>query len=257
MRKKVDKLPIFATRLEALKKQLGITNQKDLAVALGTDQGAISRWTSGKTRPLPAAFIRMASLAQGADKLFFLEEAGVPADFFLGTPMLPAFEKASVAVIAESLGSNADPLGGYGSKEETVTIPLLRNPKTLGTRNSQNPKDVEITLTLPATWFPGTETEKLKAIRLPGQFSPFIEGNVIALVDVSRRDPDRLLGCVVAVRTQTTVEPMRVRKDGSTYFLVPLHEDATHPVRVLRESGTWSILGRIMKWIGDAPASGK
>jgi transcriptional regulator with XRE-family HTH domain len=92
-------------RLAALKESLGVKNQIDFAAALGTDQGTVSRWLNGKSRPLPETLIEMANLAEGADKLFFLEEAGLAPEFFEGSPMLREMREATTKVVAKTLRS--------------------------------------------------------------------------------------------------------------------------------------------------------
>jgi len=246
-------LPAYALRLRALKAALGLKNQGELAAALGTDQGTVSKWMNGKSRPLPEVFTRMAALAQGADKIFFLDQAGIPAEFFDGAPMLMELRGPSTVIVSRALQEESTASELCTSKEPR-TIPLLKSPKKLGSKSLIS-DNVELCLSLPATWFP--ENSDLQAVRFAGSFSPFISGDLIALVDISRKDADRLIGCVVAVKTPTGVEPMTVHKDGPTCFLVPLHEDTEHPVRVLRHSGPWSIVGRVLKWMGDAPPARK
>ncbi len=242
-------------RLAALKESLGVKNQIDFAAALGTDQGTVSKWLNGKSRPLPETLIEIANLAEGADKLFFLEEAGLAPEFFAGSPMLREIQEATTQVVAKTLREGSPTFEALTVKDEPFTIHLLNNPKKLGAPDALQAPNVELALSLPSTWFP--RGSDVQAVRFSGQLSPFIGGDMIALVDVSRSDPDRLLGCIVAVRTPTGAEPMTLRKDGATYFLVPLHEDAEHRVRLLKRTGAWSIVGRVLKWIGDAPPAGE
>jgi transcriptional regulator with XRE-family HTH domain len=76
--------PLWPLRLRALKAKLGYTRQSDFAAALDTRQGVVSTWLSGESRPVPEAFIRIAKLASGEDRVFFLKEAGIPMDASLG-----------------------------------------------------------------------------------------------------------------------------------------------------------------------------
>jgi transcriptional regulator with XRE-family HTH domain len=242
-----------ASRIEEVRTSLGM-NQTIFAEKLGTRPSSVSKWEAGKNKPSPDVFVKIARLADGDQKLFFLEEAGVPLEYFEGAPMLSEIQEAATKVVAGSLRSGSTTLEEYPMTDTPYTIHLLKNPKKLGDPDDVLASNVEIAFNLPAQWFP--KDSAVRAIRFEGEISPFISGELIALVDVSRKDPDRLLGCVVAVRTTNGVEPMKLRKDGHTWFLVPLREDAEHPVRVLRHDGAWSIVGKVLKWIGDAP-SGK
>lgn len=246
-------LPTFALRLQGLMKACGYKNQADFAQALDTKQSHVSKWLNGKARPVPEAFTRMARLAEGEDKLYFLEQAGIPQAFFDGSLMVSELLDASTSLVARTLSTGNEKLE-ICTDEKYLTIPLLKNASKMGSKQPR-PDNVEHCLSLPVSWFPGDA--QVQAIRLAGKYSPFIEGELVALVDVSRRDPDRLLGCVVAVRTTSDVEPMTLRRDGSAYILVPLREDVEHPARILRQDGSWSIVGRVVKWIGDAPQNRK
>jgi transcriptional regulator with XRE-family HTH domain len=75
---KKDELPPYAQRLRELRAKLGFRNQTEFAAALGTRQATVSRWLNGTARPLPEVFTRIAALAHGEDRIFFLKEAGIP-----------------------------------------------------------------------------------------------------------------------------------------------------------------------------------
>jgi len=111
---KKEELPPYALRLRALRDKLGFDRQIEFAAALGTRQATISRWLNGTARPLPLAFMRMAGLAQGEDRIFFLREGGVliedgdPVDpaiaqsFFAGESR-PAKARANLAALLEAI----------------------------------------------------------------------------------------------------------------------------------------------------------
>jgi transcriptional regulator with XRE-family HTH domain len=241
----------IAKRIGDLRRSLGM-NQTQFSKALNTRPSTVSKWESGFNKPSPDVFVRLAKLADGQEKLFFLEEAGVPLEYFDGAPMIPEMREAATQIVAKTLRRGAATLGEYSMGDDPFTIHLLKNPQKLGELDALQPANVELALNLPTNWFPSGAS--VQAVRFHGEFSPLICGELIALVDVSRKDPDRLLGCIVAVRTSSGVEPMTLRRDGRTYLLVPLHETAEHSVKVLRHEGVWSIMGKVLKWIGDAPA---
>jgi transcriptional regulator with XRE-family HTH domain len=240
-------------KLKHARKDLLKLTQAELAEKLGTSQSGIAKWEKGEHRPLPQQFVKIARLLAGKmEALYFYSEAGVPKSFFEdeAAPM-PAILIDTTEGTGESLSDNFDTFRPLVTGGAEVTVQLLRNTQKLGDPQAVHAQDVLQNLTFPSNWFPKGAT--IQAVRFPHEISPFVTGEVIALVDTSRRDPDRLAGSIVVVRTPTATEPMTLRKDGATYFLVPLHEDATHQVRVLRHRGTWSIIGKVLKWIGDAP----
>jgi transcriptional regulator with XRE-family HTH domain len=242
---KIDQVKAVAEHIRALRERLGMT-QTAFARELLTQPSTVSKWESGYNRPSPDVFVRLAKLTDEADKFYFLEEAGVPAAYFYGEKMAPEILRASTEVVARSL-STSSTFASINETNDVCTIPLLERPTELGNSNAM----VSCTLSFPAAWLPQDAT--LQAVMLSNQISPFFEGEVIALVDISRRDPDRLQGCIVAVRTPDGIEPMVLRKDSSIYFLAPLHDGINHPTRVLRANGDWSVVGKILKWIGDSP----
>jgi transcriptional regulator with XRE-family HTH domain len=71
----------FAFRICKLKADLGL-KQKDFARALQTEQGTVSKWLNGKSKPFPDAFVRLSRLAMGEERAFFLNEAGVSENYF-------------------------------------------------------------------------------------------------------------------------------------------------------------------------------
>jgi hypothetical protein len=47
-------------------------------------QGNVSKWEAGKNRPTPDTFALMAKIAPDVDKFYFLDEAGIPRELFMG-----------------------------------------------------------------------------------------------------------------------------------------------------------------------------
>ena len=79
------------------------------------------------------------------------------------------------------------------------------------------------------------------------------DGLMIGMIDVTRKDADRLIGCIVAVHTVCGLEAMKVvdsRRDG-VYLLRPLRSDVD-PL-IVQPDGEGSILGRVVRWIGTTP----
>jgi transcriptional regulator with XRE-family HTH domain len=238
---------VIAAKIRALRESLGMT-QTAFASAVGVRPNSVSQWESGKNKPNPDMLVRLSALADGIDKLFFLGHAGIPDAYFEGGAMISEILDASTKIVAKSLSGSTHTFGGVFDPEGGDRIPLLKQPHQLGEPNAA----MDYSLPLPSQWLPREST--VQAVRLTEKISPFMEGELIALVDTSRRDPDRLTGCIVMVKTQTGVEPMTLRKESNTYILVPLHESQSNPVRLFHAGGDCHILGRVIRWVAEAPS---
>lgn len=121
----------------------------------------------------------------------------------------------------------------------------------LSSLGSVHSADIEQNLSLPASWFPGGGM--IRAIRIEDSaVSPLAEGEIIVLVDISRRDPDRMVDRIVAIQTGEGVRLSRLRKLDSTYILNPLKDGSNQSPRILKLHGENSIVGQVVKWICDA-----
>jgi DNA-binding transcriptional regulator YiaG len=75
--KKLDVVPEVARQIRMLRESRA-ESQTQFAAVLGTMPSAVSKWEAGKNRPTPDAFRRMAVIASGDPKKYFLAEAGIP-----------------------------------------------------------------------------------------------------------------------------------------------------------------------------------
>lgn len=184
--------------------------------------------------PPASAFVKMSELAEEGERQWWRDRAAMQAG------------------LTESPESNVVPQkGSIVSPAPDRNIPVI-SPTKVGDLGSVNPQDVEESLRLPANWF--SMGGVIRAVRVhDNPISPVISGDYLAILDVSRRDPDRLTDCIVATRTVEGIAARWLRRDGNVYFLEPLRE-GTAPLRVLKHDGEDSIVGQVLKWIGDAPA---
>jgi SOS-response transcriptional repressor LexA len=81
--------------------------------------------------------------------------------------------------------------------------------------------------------------------------SPIIGDGYIVIIDTSRRDPKKLIERMVAAREGDGVTIKWLRSDNGTFLLVPQHVTPRHQVRVMRADGDFSIVGEVVKWIGQ------
>lgn len=226
-------------KVRELRKRLGIF-QLPFAEKLGVDQATVSKWEAGKARPTPDAFVRLASLAEGVEKLFFLEHAGLPAEFLDGKSMLPEIQEASHRVVGRALNLDSP---------EPVWVPLLKDPVSAGNPRAIREKDVLDTIPMTRRLVP--RGGQLYAFHVSGDsMAPLVNDGYIVIVDATQRDPKRLVGHMVAAREGDGVTIKWLRKDKDTLLLVPQHISPRIPVRVMRPDDDWDIVGVVVKWIG-------
>jgi transcriptional regulator with XRE-family HTH domain len=221
-------------RLRSLRKSRGL-NQSQFAKLLGVSQSSVAKWESGDLTPSAPCFVQMSELAEAKDRQWWRDRAAAAAGF------------------QHAQGNEIAPRSDAVPNREARMISLI-NPAKVGDLGSVSSTFVEAQLRLPASWFPmGGE---IRAVRVHDHpISPAVSGEFIAIVDISRRDPDRLVDCVVATRAVDGIAPHFLRKNRDVYFLQPLQPDSGQ-VRVLRhDDGEDSIIGQILKWIGNAPGA--
>jgi SOS-response transcriptional repressor LexA len=235
-----------ASRIEKVRNTLGMS-QTTFAETLGTRPSSISKWEAGKNRPSPDVLARIAKLCEGIDKLFFLEEAGIPEEYFAGAPMLREIHEASLEVVAQSLS---------GDTRDQRNIPLLRDAIAAGNPRGIDESEIVAQIPFLKRWLP--RGAQLYAFKVAGDsMAPIICDGYLVIVDAAQRDPKSLVGQMVAAREGDGVTIKWLRKDKDTYLLVPQHVSPRIPVRVMREEDDWSIVGVVLKWIGYPPPTGK
>jgi transcriptional regulator with XRE-family HTH domain len=195
-------------------------SQEDVGKRFDKSQNAVYNWEKGKTAPPIEAIRWLGRQASAAAQRALFVAAGIEDDTEGLLSIVPEFRSIAVLI-------NPDQLG-------------IPDPK------------VDQTISLPAEWLP--ENENIKAARFSSKISNVFGDELIALVDIKYPDPSRLEGCIVIARTPRGNEPMRLRKSGRTFLLESLSGGAPE---VLQNTGDWSILGRVVKWIGDAPSPRK
>ena len=79
--KKKNDVSATASRIEELRNTHG-DSQTAFAERIGTLPSTVSKWEAGRNRPSPEIFARLAQIAKGEDKLYFLGEAGIPEAYF-------------------------------------------------------------------------------------------------------------------------------------------------------------------------------
>ena len=215
-------LAAMGARIRAVRLAKGM-NQKDFALGFEVSQGAISNWEKGVDRPSPRNLAKLASWTAN-DELrdFFLSESGL-ADI-------------------TSKNSTRD--------EKAVSVRLLRDAVAAGTPRALDEEQIDDILVLPRRWFP--RSGELFALKVSGEsMAPIIHNGYLVFVDTSKRDPKKLVERMVAAREGDGVTIKWLRRDGDTFLLVPQHTSPLYPVRVMRAEGDFSIVGEVVKWVGQ------
>jgi SOS-response transcriptional repressor LexA len=215
----------FAIRVNELRKRLGLT-QKELAKICTVSQTQISAWEAGLDNPSLPALVKLGRLAGDPERTWWWEKAG----------------------FAEPEGPN---------EPDIRRIPLLKDAAAAGTPRAIDEKEIESYLSLPQEWV--GRRSSITAIRVVGDsMTPILDEGYIALVDTTVRDPKRLVNQMVVARADDGITIKWLRKERvrgeDMYLLVPNHASVRHQVRVIAEgSDTVSIVGKVVKWIGEPP----
>jgi SOS-response transcriptional repressor LexA len=245
--------PRWAERISAARKKLRMS-QTDFAAALNVGQGNVSKWERGTNKPLPDVFVRIAGLVSGADKLFFWEAAGLRSEYFMGTAektMPSELVRATTQVIAESYA----PIGDRSNKTaEAVLVPLLSGSAAAGNPRSISERDIDQYLPCPKYLLP--KGGAIVAVKVSGDsMAPIVDDGYMVFVDISKREPDKLINKMVAASDADGVTIKWLRRDLGHYLLVPHNVSQRHPVRVLNTQAGWGIVGEVVKWIGQPKPS--
>lgn len=214
----------FANRIKELRQKYGLT-QKQLAEICTVSQVQISKWESGIDNPNPRALVRIGEFVGDPDRVWWRQQAGIKEE------------------------ATAEP--------EVRKIKLLKDAAAAGTNRALDEKEIEAMLPMPVRLI-GRKTP-ITAIPVVGDsMSPILDDGYIVLVDTSAKDPKRLVNQMVAARDEVGVTIKWLRREKvrgeEIYMLVPNHTSIRHPIRVIAEgSETVSIVGKVVKWIGEPP----
>jgi SOS-response transcriptional repressor LexA len=215
--------------IKQVRKSIGLT-QIEFAKSIGTQQGVLTNWETGKYAPSSEGLVKIAALTEDKSlKRQLLEASGLAA--FVSRP------------------EPKSPTTGY----PTLSIRLLRDSAAAGTPRMVDEREVERLLVLPKFMFPNAAGE-IVAIRVKGDsMEPMILPGSIVFLDVSQREAKKLAGSMVAARVDGGVTIKFLRKSRGTYLLVPYHISPRHDVTPLSDLAGDAIIGRVLTWISEPP----
>jgi transcriptional regulator with XRE-family HTH domain len=124
--KKKNDVPVTASRIEELRSKFG-DSQTAFAARIGTIPSSVSKWEAGRNRPTPEIFARLSRIAEGSDKLFFLDQAGIPENYFEQREppekkVCRATDPELLADVLEAVTSAANKLGVILTKKKYAEI---------------------------------------------------------------------------------------------------------------------------------------
>jgi SOS-response transcriptional repressor LexA len=234
--------PAWANKIKDIATRIG--GQAALARIMGIRQQSVSRWIRGEKEPSVASYAILLKLANEKEQ---------PALFDRYLQRTGAEEvNEDLHKRKSQLRNKVSEIGKQSAMYEAVSIPLLKDPAAAGTARAINEREIETVLTFPRE-FVG-KGSGLVALKVSGDsMAPFIETGYIVLVDTSEREPKRLVNTMVAARESDGVTIKWLRREGSQFMLVPQHTSLRHPVRLVGPDKDVSIIGKVIKWLGEPP----
>ncbi len=212
-----------AARVKRIRAERG-WNQTAMAEAVGVNQSQVSNWEKGTAHPSPSAAIAIADLVSDSEKDWWYALSGVRS------------------IVAQKRVS------------EQRLIPYLVDASDLGSPKSESGENVREMVSVPRSWLPAGGS--LYAVTVQGRMlAPIIDVGDIAIVDVTRRKADALVGTIIASAEPRVGTFAWLQHDGRYFLLVPERWTEANQVYVLRK--TESIIGQVVRWIGGASISRK
>jgi SOS-response transcriptional repressor LexA len=251
-------IPEWAQRINELRRKLKL-GQEEFAEAVGVSQQTVSRWVRGEREPSVDGYrsiIHLCGDEQQEAARYFLKRYG---DLTGVHDFTARFALDQYPKLNKKLRAAERQMEELQNEKNAVVIPLLKDSAAAGTPRAIDEKEIEAELVLPRAWVSKSST--ITAIKVEGDsMSPVLEPGYIVLVDTSQKDPKRLVNQMVAARDDEGVTIKWLRKQPERkgaeemYILLPNHTSLRHPVRVITPgSESVSIVGKVVKWIGEPP----
>ncbi len=218
---------------------------------------AISRWERGVQEPASRSYIELGNLSGDPDCWYFWGRAGLRnEDILRVVPMLRkrlrSVQLPNLEIVSAGGGRHIQQEG----KLLLVAVPLLK--VTAATHGEQGADisllqgaTIESMIAAPRDWCPNPA--ETSCLRVRGRsMMPLINDGYIVAVDASQIDRKELNGkIVIAWHRDRGLTVSRLRRYDHTEILQPENTEY-EPITLNREHG-WSIIARVLWWIGKAP----
>jgi SOS-response transcriptional repressor LexA len=236
-------------------------SQEEMAENLAVGQGAVSRWESGLREPSRQTYEELYMLAYDlpAAKFFWdrsrLSESRIEymlkgLRYRLDHP-LPSLKTEVLA--APGTVEFVNSWARLKSTPPPVAVPLLKDAIAAGEPRVVA-ETVDDVLYFSSNLIP--HPEMTRCVKVQGDsMSPILEDDYVIVVDTFERASRELVNSmVVAVSPEGAVTVKWLRKIGREYVLVPQHTSPRHNPIILRQVPGWSIIGKVLFWIGTPPS---
>ena len=247
--------PEWVLQITALRERIGI-NQAELARRLECSAMTISRWERGLLQPSAEHFIELGNLGNQKEAWFFWELAGIQPAKMVEALGASSRTKKPAASISFNIAEDGHRASQNKKTSGVIPVPVL---KTLaGThgnpgdrRNSLRSIPTSEIIGVPAAWCPNPTYTSL--IPVAGHsMEPAIRDRDIVAVDAYQTERRQLYGQVVMVTTEKNgLSVSRLRQYDSVDVLEA--EDRKYEPIILKKSGGWRIVGRVLWSISGTP----
>jgi SOS-response transcriptional repressor LexA len=237
-----------------LRKTLNL-NQTELAKKSNSSAMGVSRWERGETEPSAASYIQLGILAGDPLCWFFWSRAGLRnEDVMRAVPGLRKRLDRTTAIKYQNVEA--------GSGNRSKTIPqLVALPLVKGVAASHGghgdiagmlqDAPIETMIAAPKIWCPNPSATT--CVRVKGNsMNPLIYDGYILVVDTSQVDRAKLDGkVVIALHKNKGLSVSRFQEYDHTEVLRA--ENSAYDSVILTNKREWSVVGKVLWWIGQAP----
>ena len=251
-----NRKPDWTGPIRKLRLQLGL-NQEELGQRLHYSAMAISRWERGEQEPTVRGYVELGNLATDPACWYFWGRAGLQNENLLRVmPVLRERLQRDRLANFEIVSAGSGEKKLKADKLKLVAIPVLRiSAASHGESgchlSSLVSGPVESMIAAPKEWCPNPSTTS--CLRVKGNsMSPLIPDASVIVVDSSQHDHMLLDGkIVIAWHKDKGLTVSRFRRYDHTEILEP--ENHEYESIVLGTKDRWTILARVLWWVGKAP----
>src|SRR5215469_6389977 len=252
---KKDSPPEWVLQITTLRERIGI-NQAELARRLECSAMTISRWERGLLQPSAEHFIQLGNLGNQKEAWFFWEMAGIqPAKMVEALGGSSRRRKLATSMSFDTAEQDRPALRGK-KISGVVPLPMLKTVAgTHGTpgdrRNSLRSIPTSEIIGVPASWCPNPNYTSLVPVA-GHSMQPAIRDHDIIAVDFYQTERRRLYGQIVMVTMEKNgLSVSRLRQYDSVDVLEA--EDRQFEPIILKKSGGWRIIGKVLWSISGTP----
>jgi phage repressor protein C with HTH and peptisase S24 domain len=247
--------PEWVFQIIALRERLGI-NQAELARRMECSAMTISRWERGLLQPSAEHFIQLGNLGNKTKAWFFWEMAGIQASKMVEALGGSSRAKKGPQIVRLKIETAEGHPPRAEKSSEVVGLPLLK--AVAGTHGTAGDKRSSLrsissseTIGTPPGWCPNPGYTSL--LRVAGHsMEPAIRDGDIVAVDSYQAERRDLYGRIVlATSEQQGLTISRLRRYDDVDVLES--EDRRQEPVILKKSGGWRIVGRVLWSISGTP----